>query len=234
MRTVIFVLPPDANVAAVHCTVLAVLVHVNAGSELLALMRQLARTGGDIDRIPVDLAGIARDEANAATIAFASRGVVLTISIGGELMLQGMPSALRALVAEMLDRALRTSEPVVDSPSQHRASAGSLGGVLSGLLMLAWFVVAGSGGGRGGIWRLDYPISLMRLRIRRSISSRITVNDSRSPNDVPAWRSSSSVRIENWPGLRYESPETKVVMAPRLPSGDTRMSCGMPPFDKVR
>jgi hypothetical protein len=26
-------------------------------------------------------------------------------------MLQGMPSALRALVAEMLDRALRTSEP---------------------------------------------------------------------------------------------------------------------------
>src|SRR5262249_15444675 len=50
-------------------------------------------------------------EANAATIAFASRGVVLTISIQGELMLQGMPSALRALVAEMLDRALRNSEP---------------------------------------------------------------------------------------------------------------------------
>jgi signal transduction histidine kinase len=81
------------------------------GAELLALMRQLARTGGDIDRIPVDLAAIARDEANAATIAFASRGVVLSISIEGELMLQGMPSALRALVAEMLDRALRTSEP---------------------------------------------------------------------------------------------------------------------------
>jgi hypothetical protein len=89
------------------------------GAELLALMRQLARTGGDIDRIPVDLAAIARDEANAATIAFASRGVVLSIAIGGsgatggdtELMLQGMPSALRALVAEMLDRALRNSEP---------------------------------------------------------------------------------------------------------------------------
>lgn len=81
------------------------------GAELLALMRQVARTGGDIDRIPVDLAAIARDEASAATIAFASRGVVLTIAIDGTLMLQGMPSALRALVAEMMDRALRSSEP---------------------------------------------------------------------------------------------------------------------------
>jgi two-component system OmpR family sensor kinase len=83
------------------------------GAELLALTRQIARVGGDINRIPVDLALLARDEASLATVAFASRGVVLTIAIGpeGGLELDGMPSALRALVAEMLDRALRGSEP---------------------------------------------------------------------------------------------------------------------------
>ncbi|GAC1543758.1 MAG: hypothetical protein NVS3B10_07940 [Polyangiales bacterium] len=81
------------------------------GAELLALMRQVARTGGDIDRIPVDLAAVAHDEASLATVAFASRGVVLTSSISGTLMVEGMPSALRALVAEMLDRALRSNEP---------------------------------------------------------------------------------------------------------------------------
>ena len=81
------------------------------GAELLALMRQVARTGGDIDRAPVDLAAVARDEASLTTVAFASRGVVLSIEGSGTLMLEGFPSALRALVAEMLDRALRSSEP---------------------------------------------------------------------------------------------------------------------------
>ena len=83
------------------------------GAELLSLTRQMARVGSDIDPIAVDLAAIARDEASLATVAFASRGVVLTIAVapGDELLVEGMPAALRAMIAEMLDRALRSSEP---------------------------------------------------------------------------------------------------------------------------
>ena len=86
---------------------------LSKGAELLALTRQMARIGGDIHPIPVDLAALARDEASLASVAFASRGVLLTIAIpeDAHLILEGMQAALRALVAEMLDRALRSSEP---------------------------------------------------------------------------------------------------------------------------
>lgn len=84
------------------------------GAELLALARHMSRIGGDPAAIPVDLTAIAQDEAALATVAFASRGVVLTIAPGegdGSLVVNGYPSALRALVGEMLDQALRASRP---------------------------------------------------------------------------------------------------------------------------
>jgi two-component system OmpR family sensor kinase len=82
------------------------------GAELLSLARLMARIGGDIEAIPVDLAQIARDETMLATVAFSSRGVVLTNSIEeGSLELIGKPAALRAMFSEMLDRALRSAVP---------------------------------------------------------------------------------------------------------------------------
>ena len=36
------------------------------------------------------------------------------------------------------------------------------------------------------------------------------------------------VRVENWPGLAYESPYTKVVVAASAPSGDSRARLGSP------
>ncbi|MGZ5971521.1 MAG: hypothetical protein ACXWP4_27815, partial [Polyangiales bacterium] len=85
------------------------------GAELLALARQMSRIASDLAPIEVDLAVIAQDEAALATVAFASRGVVLTIGAGESeptpLVLHGYPAALRAMVAEMLDQALRASAP---------------------------------------------------------------------------------------------------------------------------
>lgn len=87
---------------------------LSRGAELLALTRHMARIASDVGSIPVDLASIAQDEAGLATMAFASRGVVLTVTAGDDpnpLMLDGFPAALRALVSEMLDQALRASRP---------------------------------------------------------------------------------------------------------------------------
>jgi two-component system, OmpR family, sensor kinase len=84
------------------------------GAELLALARHMARIASDLGSIPVDLASIAQDEAGLATVAFASRGVVLTVAASDDpnpLVLDGFPAALRALVSEMLDQALRASRP---------------------------------------------------------------------------------------------------------------------------
>jgi len=84
------------------------------GAELLALARHMARIGSDPASLPVDLASIAQDEAAHATVAFASRGVVLTVAASDDpnpLVLEGHPAALRALVSEMLDQALRNSRP---------------------------------------------------------------------------------------------------------------------------
>jgi len=84
------------------------------GAELLALARQMARIASDPGKIPVDVGLIAQDEAGLATVAFASRGVVLTVAAGSDpqpLVLDGFPAALRAFVAEMLDQALRASRP---------------------------------------------------------------------------------------------------------------------------
>jgi signal transduction histidine kinase len=84
------------------------------GAELLALSRQMSRLASDLAPIEVDLAVIAQDEAALATVAFASRGVVLTIAAGegpAALVLHGYPAALRAMVAEMLDQALRACGP---------------------------------------------------------------------------------------------------------------------------
>lgn len=84
------------------------------GAELLALARQMARIAADVGAIPVDLGSIAQDEAGLATVAFASRGVVLTVAASEDprpLVVDGFPSALRAFVAEMLDQALRASRP---------------------------------------------------------------------------------------------------------------------------
>lgn len=84
------------------------------GAELLALARQMARIAADVGAIPVDLGSIAQDEAGLATVAFASRGVVLTVAASDDptpLVVEGFPSALRAFVAEMLDQALRASRP---------------------------------------------------------------------------------------------------------------------------
>jgi len=84
------------------------------GAELLALARQMARIAADISPIEVDLAVIAQDEAALATVAFASRGVVLTVAASDDatsLVLPGYPAALRAMVAEILDQALRSSSP---------------------------------------------------------------------------------------------------------------------------
>jgi signal transduction histidine kinase len=84
------------------------------GAELLALSRQMSRLAADFAPIEVDLAVIAQDEAALATVAFASRGVVLTIAASEgptSLVLPGYPAALRAMVAEMLDQALRACGP---------------------------------------------------------------------------------------------------------------------------
>jgi len=82
------------------------------GAELLSLARLMARIGNDIEAVPVDLGQIARDETTLATLAFAARGVVLTNALGeASLELPGMPSSLRAMVSEMLDRALRSAVP---------------------------------------------------------------------------------------------------------------------------
>jgi two-component system OmpR family sensor kinase len=82
------------------------------GAELLALARHMARIGSDPGAVPVDLASLARDEAAHSAVAFAARGVALTIAPPddpGSLRLHGFPAALRALVGEMLDLALRQS-----------------------------------------------------------------------------------------------------------------------------
>lgn len=87
---------------------------LSRGAELLALTRHMARIASDIGTIPVDLASLAQDEAGLATVAFASRGVVLTVTPGDDpnpLMVDGFPAALRALISEMLDQALRASRP---------------------------------------------------------------------------------------------------------------------------
>lgn len=84
------------------------------GAELLALTRHMARIASDVGSIPVDLGLIAQDEAGLATVAFASRGVVLTVAASDDpnpLILDGFPAALRAMVSEMLDQALRASRP---------------------------------------------------------------------------------------------------------------------------
>lgn len=84
------------------------------GAELLSLTRHMARIASDMGSIPVDLGLLAQDEAGLATVAFASRGVVLTVAASDDpnpLMLDGFPAALRALVSEMLDQALRVSRP---------------------------------------------------------------------------------------------------------------------------
>ncbi len=84
------------------------------GAELLALARQMARIAADPGAIPVDVGSIAQDEAGLATVAFASRGVVLTVAASEDptpLLVDGYPSAIRAFVAEMLDQALRASRP---------------------------------------------------------------------------------------------------------------------------
>src|SRR5205085_4272723 len=84
------------------------------GAELLALTRHMARIAADVGAIPIDLASIAQDEAGLATVAFASRGVVLTVAASDDpnpLLLEGFPAALRALVSEMLDQALRAGRP---------------------------------------------------------------------------------------------------------------------------
>jgi len=87
---------------------------LSKGAELLALARQMARIASDVGPIPVDLGSIAQDEAGLATVAFASRGVVLTVAASDDptpLLLEGFPTAIRAFVAEMLDQALRVSRP---------------------------------------------------------------------------------------------------------------------------
>lgn len=84
------------------------------GAELLALARHMARIGSDPGAIPVDLVAIAQNEVSLATVAFASRGVVLTVAASEDpmpLILDGYPAALRALVGEMLDQSLRNSRP---------------------------------------------------------------------------------------------------------------------------
>jgi hypothetical protein len=84
------------------------------GADLLSLTRQMARVTSDIAPIPVDLTQIARDEAAQSAIAFGARGVALTHAIAEDapsIVLHGLPSALRTVVAEMLDRALRAARP---------------------------------------------------------------------------------------------------------------------------
>ncbi len=83
------------------------------GAELLALARQMARIAADIDAVPVDLASLARDESAHAAVAFGVRGVAIERAIPDHatLWLHGMPAALRAFVAELLDLALRATRP---------------------------------------------------------------------------------------------------------------------------
>jgi signal transduction histidine kinase len=83
------------------------------GAELLALARQMARIASDIDAVPVDLASLARDESSHAAVAFGARGVSLERSIDehATIWLHGMPAALRAFVAELLDLALYATRP---------------------------------------------------------------------------------------------------------------------------
>ncbi|MBK7400441.1 MAG: HAMP domain-containing histidine kinase [Myxococcales bacterium] len=87
------------------------------GADLLAVSRQMAKVGSGVGPIEVDLALLAQDEAALAAVAFASRSVLLTVApaeAAEPLLVPGMPAALRALVAEMLDRALRSSAPRVE------------------------------------------------------------------------------------------------------------------------
>lgn len=87
---------------------------LSRGAELLALARQMGRIASDVAPIEVDLATLAQDEVSLATLAFASRRVTLTVTASDDptpLVLNGHPSALRAMVAEMLDQALRASGP---------------------------------------------------------------------------------------------------------------------------
>ena len=84
------------------------------GADLLAVTRQMARVASGAGPIPVDLAVLAQDECALAAVAFASRSVVLTMAPADApeaLVVHGMPTALRAMVAEMLDRALRSCVP---------------------------------------------------------------------------------------------------------------------------
>lgn len=84
------------------------------GAELLALSRHMSRIASAPGPISVDLGAVAQDEAALATVAFASRGVVLTVAAADDprpLLVEGSPAALRALVAELLDQALRASQP---------------------------------------------------------------------------------------------------------------------------
>jgi hypothetical protein len=83
------------------------------GAELLGVARQMARIATDIDAVPVDLAAIARDEAAHAAVAFGARGVALERAFDAEttLWVHGMPAALRAFVAELLDLALHATRP---------------------------------------------------------------------------------------------------------------------------
>lgn len=81
------------------------------GAELLGVARQMSRIATDIDAVPVDLAAIARDEAAHAAVAFGARGVALDRVIGDSttLWIHGMPAALRAFVAELLDLGLHAT-----------------------------------------------------------------------------------------------------------------------------
>ncbi len=84
------------------------------GADLLAVSRQMARLASGAGPLPVDLAVLAQDECALAAVAFASRSVVLTMAPAESpesLVVHGMPTALRAMVAEMLDRALRSCSP---------------------------------------------------------------------------------------------------------------------------
>lgn len=104
------------------------------GAELLAVCRLMAKVSSGVGPIPVDLGLIAHDEAALATVAFASRSVLLTLAPAAEnvppLTVHGMPAALRALVAELLDRALRCSAPKGEVRVSVQAGGGSVGALV--------------------------------------------------------------------------------------------------------
>jgi hypothetical protein len=75
----------------------------------------MSTMASDSGAITVDLAAIVRDEVALATPAFSAAGVSVILAPNAEgansWLFAGLPSALRALVGEMLERCARLANP---------------------------------------------------------------------------------------------------------------------------